>query len=88
MRIVLQLACGALAAVLCFVTTGCQSTPSFSRLRTPNFGAMHVPTPKELLHELKPHRLHRWNRHAPPNRTTQWSVADPIPKLAEAGRND
>jgi hypothetical protein len=81
MIVVCRHVCLASIAVLCVFSTGCQRLPKFSRLKMPNFSQMHVPSFGEIAHEFKPHRLHRWNRHTPPNTTSQWSIDDPIPKL-------
>jgi hypothetical protein len=55
-----------LAAVL--ATAGCQSFPSFS----------DFPTPGEMMHNLKPHRLARLNRAPKPGRDAFFSVSDPL----------
>lgn len=57
------------AAVLAIV--GCQSFPSFSDMPK-------MPTPGEMLHNLKPHRLARLNRAPKPGRDAFYSVSDPI----------
>lgn len=87
MIVVCRHVCLASIAVLCVLSTGCRSLPIFSRMKMPNFSEMHVPSFGEIAHELKPHRLHRWNRHTPPNQTSQWSIDDPIPKL-DAGSKE
>jgi len=83
MVFVYRYVCLASIAALCVLSAGCQGLPSFSRMKWPNFSEIHVPSFGEIAHEFKPHRLHRWNRHAPPNRMSQWSIDDPIPKLED-----
>ena len=67
-----RVVCCAVAVVLCVLGAGCQHLPKFSRLKPPKLSEIHVPTPAEIAHELKPHRLHRWNRQRPPSRSSEW----------------
>jgi hypothetical protein len=75
MRIVRRLACCGLATLLCLLAVGCQQLPNFRQFpmpEVPDVTKFRLLSPAELMHELKPHRLHRWNRHTPPNRSTDW----------------
>jgi hypothetical protein len=75
MTIVRQFARFGLVAAFCLLMVGCQQVPLFSRLpspKLPDVRNMRVPSFGEISHELKPHRLHRWNRHTPPNRSSDW----------------
>ncbi|MBT4864962.1 MAG: hypothetical protein HON53_07590 [Planctomycetaceae bacterium] len=75
MTIVRQFARFGLVAAFCLLVAGCQQVPLFSNLPmpdVPDIRKMKWMSPAELAHELKPHRLHRWNRHSPPNRSSDW----------------
>ena len=75
MTIVRRFARFGLAALFCLLMVGCQQVPLFSRLpspKLPDVRKMHVPSFGEITHNLQPHRLHMLNRHAPPNRTSDW----------------
>jgi hypothetical protein len=64
-----------LALLVCLLLAGCQNMPRFSELpmpEVPDVRKFRLLSFSELRHELRPHRLHRWNRHTPPNRSDDW----------------